>query len=438
MKKLPIILLLLSSLLFSYSYGPASYLVEKTWHFDQQEGSEIGKISFYDFYFLANNSYQNVTIINSSPGLVFTQRIDGIVVASYNGTMPWKTGDLSVSAYVDVYYDPKIATDYSFTTKQLSSTNLTTVTPEMKTKAESLSDKSSVLGTIRNLTDFVYHYVTYDSSYRGKLIPAQQVYSVKKGVCAEYAHLFIALARAIGLETKYIYGQIVDSGSSFDTHAWAAVDVPGYGLLYVDPTYLQMGRLDNSHIIETIGEDNNLYLGLYYSSGNVLSNYSINIKMLKRNDLAYSPITGKCSYVDANRTVFADLKNNENVYVVFPYYFAVDDAYGGSFSTLGIFPPKTEQTFAYRLNASTFKQNYYYTIPTLITIYDYDICEGFTIYTDTMENNTPKYVTYTNNNSQEVNYTYEFEERAPICLSSLLLLLPLFTLIFYQSTTRNN
>lgn len=62
---------------------------------------------------------------------------------------------------------------------------------------------------------------------------AQQVLQTRKGVCQDFAHVFIALCRQSGLPARYVCGFLEGTGK---THAWAEV-FDGYRWLGFDPTH---------------------------------------------------------------------------------------------------------------------------------------------------------------------------------------------------------
>lgn len=88
-----------------------------------------------------------------------------------------------------------------------------------------------------------------------------QVLAQRRGVCQDFAHLFIASMRSMGLPARYVSGYIetnpppgrpklrgVDA-----THAWASVWLPGGGWLHVDPTNDQF--IDNRYVVLGWGRD---------------------------------------------------------------------------------------------------------------------------------------------------------------------------------------
>jgi len=77
------------------------------------------------------------------------------------------------------------------------------------------------------------------------------------GVCQDFAHLFIAVARSWGIPTRYVMGYldpgICGQGEQLATHAWAEALVPGAGWVGFDATH---NLLANDHYIAVaVGRD---------------------------------------------------------------------------------------------------------------------------------------------------------------------------------------
>ncbi len=80
---------------------------------------------------------------------------------------------------------------------------------------------------------------------------ASWVLSNKEGVCDELTALFIAMARALGVPSKYVSGLAYTNYNNINDwgpHAWAEIYFPGYGWLPYDVTYGEFGFIDGSHI----------------------------------------------------------------------------------------------------------------------------------------------------------------------------------------------
>src|ERR1039457_103076 len=77
------------------------------------------------------------------------------------------------------------------------------------------------------------------------------------GVCQDFAHLFITVARSWGIPTRYVMGYldpgISKEGEKLSTHAWAEALVPGAGWVGFDATH---NLLVNDHYVAVaVGRD---------------------------------------------------------------------------------------------------------------------------------------------------------------------------------------
>jgi transglutaminase-like putative cysteine protease len=86
---------------------------------------------------------------------------------------------------------------------------------------------------------------TAGATYVG--VDVEQILHDGVGVCQDFAHLYVALCRAIGIPARYVSGYLFteDDATGADTsadvvtvqtHAWAEVAIPGYGWFPLDPT----------------------------------------------------------------------------------------------------------------------------------------------------------------------------------------------------------
>ncbi|HIJ94264.1 MAG TPA: transglutaminase family protein [Desulfuromonadales bacterium] len=76
------------------------------------------------------------------------------------------------------------------------------------------------------------------------------------GVCQDFAHLFITVARAWGVPARYVMGYLnpgVSAEEALTTHAWAEALVPGAGWVGFDVTHNLLSN--DHHVAVAVGRD---------------------------------------------------------------------------------------------------------------------------------------------------------------------------------------
>jgi transglutaminase-like putative cysteine protease len=92
-----------------------------------------------------------------------------------------------------------------------------------------------LISVIQRLTDSVRSRLTYEKKVTTARTPVGEALRLGRGVCQDFAHLFIGAARGIGLPARYVSGYIHQPGE-VATHAWAQVWTGRSGWIDVDPT----------------------------------------------------------------------------------------------------------------------------------------------------------------------------------------------------------
>jgi hypothetical protein len=111
---------------------------------------------------------------------------------------------------------------------------------------------------------FVYKNISYDLSTIGLNQSALSTLIRKSGVCEGKARLFVALARAAGIPSRYVMGISVRN-NILGLHAWAEVYLGRW--VEVDPTWFQVATVDAAHIItQREGLNQNIYYETYGAS----------------------------------------------------------------------------------------------------------------------------------------------------------------------------
>jgi transglutaminase-like putative cysteine protease len=95
-----------------------------------------------------------------------------------------------------------------------------------------------------DLTHRIYSDFKFDPRATTVATPLSEVFSKRRGVCQDFAHLAIAALRSLGLPARYVSGyletqpmpgkaRLIGADAS---HAWVSAWCPGYGWIDADPT----------------------------------------------------------------------------------------------------------------------------------------------------------------------------------------------------------
>lgn len=102
---------------------------------------------------------------------------------------------------------------------------------------------------------FVYREMIYTKSVTDVFTTGAVAFSMRRGVCQDYAHIAIALSRACGLPARYVSGHLLGEGA---THAWVEFLIPasaggGARVLSLDPT--NGCATDLRYVVVAVGRD---------------------------------------------------------------------------------------------------------------------------------------------------------------------------------------
>src|SRR6202035_1070738 len=122
----------------------------------------------------------------------------------------------------------------------LRSTSLTEVNPAMATFSRELRSESEgdVLGFLHALMMQINEHMTFDEDPTNSGTSAIEAFGLKRGVCQDYAHVFIACARSAGVPARFVSGHFLRADgmtSQQAGHAWAEACVPNLGWVVFDP-----------------------------------------------------------------------------------------------------------------------------------------------------------------------------------------------------------
>ncbi|VVC04262.1 Transglutaminase-like superfamily protein [Candidatus Bilamarchaeum dharawalense] len=390
MKYLLLVLLVLS--LSFATFGSARQVIERTWTISNQ-----GPFQF-NGALVVNNSNQHVLSIITEPYMDQRTDEEGVIWLNYSGSGNVR---LKAIAIVDVDYNTNITSDATQPKNSVTFTNLTEPDERITFQATRVSNSSS-LKTIRNVVDWVHGYITYDLSYWGRSKSAREVFTEGRGVCVEYSHLLISMVESLGFKARYVSGYVYTE--AWQPHAWVEISVPGYGWLPADPTFNQIGTLDNSHIAIDYGPDQ---ASIFDS---ILTQDQMAILSVE-DQLSTNFASEDTKGVDLdialeNNTVIFEIDNTNSYFVYGTFVYSMLNTQE---EKLLLLAPNERLQIRKVLDQSQFDQNFVYSVPVIAWFNDAKANNTFEI---KPESNGP----YNNSGS---------------CLSSFVLLL-CFSLIFFH------
>jgi transglutaminase-like putative cysteine protease len=85
----------------------------------------------------------------------------------------------------------------------------------------------------------IHDEMAFDPDPTHTATTAAQAYALKRGVCQDFTHIFVAAARSVGIPARYIGGYYcrTDVADQDAGHAWAEAYVNDFGWLAFDPTH---------------------------------------------------------------------------------------------------------------------------------------------------------------------------------------------------------
>ena len=125
--------------------------------------------------------------------------------------------------------------------------------------ADAATAAGDELGRLHALQSRIFETFSFDPDPTNTGTSAAEAFALRRGVCQDYAHVFIAGARHLGLPARYIGGHFLRSDGATAQeagHAWAEAHVPDLGWVAFDPTNGISGT--DAHVRVAVGLD---YLG---------------------------------------------------------------------------------------------------------------------------------------------------------------------------------
>lgn len=165
--------------------------------------------------------------------------------------------------------------------------------PRLTQFAENLGllQEKRVAMVLAAVTARLTELVTYAKGVTRSSTTVSDVLDVGKGVCQDYAHVALALLRALGVPARYVSGYLYRPElPELETHAWVEAFVPSVGWIGVDPTHAQL--TGESHVAVATGRsyaDVPPNRGVYRGGAEERIDVSVRIQRLKGEEELASP-----------------------------------------------------------------------------------------------------------------------------------------------------
>ena len=121
------------------------------------------------------------------------------------------------------------------------------------------AEDGNVLNLLHHMLERLHDDMVYDTDPTQVATTAAQAFALKRGVCQDLTHIFIAAARSLAIPARYVGGYfrrddgVDEQGAG---HAWAEAFVPGLGWVAFDPANGLCAT--DAHVRVAVGLD---YLG---------------------------------------------------------------------------------------------------------------------------------------------------------------------------------
>jgi transglutaminase-like putative cysteine protease len=103
---------------------------------------------------------------------------------------------------------------------------------------DTASGAGTELDTLHRLLVGIHGQVAFDVAPTNVGTTAAEAFALRRGVCQDLTHIFIASARHLGIPARYVSGYFHRADGVVEqeaAHAWAEARVPGLGWVGFDP-----------------------------------------------------------------------------------------------------------------------------------------------------------------------------------------------------------
>jgi transglutaminase-like putative cysteine protease len=118
-------------------------------------------------------------------------------------------------------------------------------------------ENKSIIEIAKQCNAYVFENFTYTKGITNIETTVDEILTLKKGVCQDFAHILLQLLRTAGIPSRYVSGYICPNESGLRgegaTHAWVEIYTQKQGWLGLDPTN-NIWTMDN-HVRLSVGRN---------------------------------------------------------------------------------------------------------------------------------------------------------------------------------------
>jgi transglutaminase-like putative cysteine protease len=146
-------------------------------------------------------------------------------------------GPAPESRLAEVDWDPDSDELHALeTVEYLQPSPLVNRSPELEEFLAGLPRSSGrLVDVVHQLNEAVRSRLIYEKKVTSARTPVSEALRLGRGVCQDFAHLFIAACRGLGVPARYVSGYIHQTGE-VATHAWCQLWTGPNGWIDIDPT----------------------------------------------------------------------------------------------------------------------------------------------------------------------------------------------------------
>lgn len=191
---------------------------------------------------------------------------------------PFKFSNLLPEKEFEIIISPDFQIDNSL---YLTETGLTKMPETPEFAFPKYTGESFIFDYLIDLKKYIFQQFEYSPKSTDVKTPIEEVLKIGKGVCQDFAHVFISVCRQNKIPARYVSGYLnqgMDFKGTSQLHAWAEAFIPELGWVGFDSTN---NLLADMHYIKiahgTDYRDCSPIIGVLETTGTQISTHSVTV-----------------------------------------------------------------------------------------------------------------------------------------------------------------